>query len=111
MTGSISHVREQAGPQESQPAPKLVPGQGAGAAASANGKNAAGTRSLKLSERFYARQRDLYECFADARRVQAFTQSPAKVRPVHPVSDKKRPWAAGPQSIPLKVVTARPANA
>lgn len=38
-----------------------------------------GTRSLKLTERFYARPRDLYECFTDARRLQGFTQSPAKV--------------------------------
>lgn len=41
----------------------------------------AGTRSLQLKEQYYARARDLYECFTDARRVQAFTQSPAKIEP------------------------------
>ena len=46
----------------------------------ATGSNdVAGTRSLKLTERFYARRRDLWECFTDVRRVQGFTQSAAKV--------------------------------
>ena len=34
---------------------------------------------MELSERFYARPADLYECFTSLARVQAFSQSPAQV--------------------------------
>ena len=37
--------------------------------------------TVELSERFYARPADLYECFTDVGRVQAFSQSPAQVMP------------------------------
>lgn len=35
--------------------------------------------TVELSERFYARPGDLYECFTNLARVQAFSQSPAQV--------------------------------
>ena len=37
------------------------------------------TATIELSERFYARPGDLYECFTNPGRVQAFSQSPAQV--------------------------------
>lgn len=37
------------------------------------------TATVELSERFYARPGDLYECFTNPARVQAFSQSPAQV--------------------------------
>ncbi|CAK0780341.1 hypothetical protein CVIRNUC_005018 [Coccomyxa viridis] len=39
------------------------------------------TATIELSERFYARPGDLYECFTNPGRVQAFSQSPAQVEP------------------------------
>eukprot|EP00878_Enallax_costatus_P000854 GHUV01000980.1.p1 GENE.GHUV01000980.1~~GHUV01000980.1.p1 ORF type:complete len:343 (+),score=79.37 GHUV01000980.1:185-1213(+) len=38
-------------------------------------------RSITLTERFYARATDIYECFVVPGRVMAFTQSPAVVQP------------------------------
>ncbi|KAK9811156.1 hypothetical protein WJX73_007263 [Symbiochloris irregularis] len=55
--------------QAQQPRPKQQP------------KAKAGLQTITLTERFYARPRDLYQCFTDVGRVQAFTQSPAKVEP------------------------------
>jgi hypothetical protein len=40
----------------------------------------AATGAVQLTEKFYARPRDLFECFTHPGRVQAFTQSPAQVR-------------------------------
>ena len=40
---------------------------------------AGGKRTLKMRERFHARRQDLYECFTDARKLQAFTRGPAVV--------------------------------
>ena len=37
------------------------------------------TATVQLSERFYARPADLYDCFTNLGRVQAFSQSPAQV--------------------------------
>ena len=51
----------------------------------AQGKDAAarsapgGKRSLKMTERFYARRQDLWDCFTDTQRLQAFTRGPAVV--------------------------------
>ena len=41
----------------------------------------ASTGRVEMTERFYARPRDLFDCFTDPGRVQAFTQSPAQARP------------------------------
>jgi hypothetical protein len=43
-------------------------------------KKASSGQSIALEEKFYASQRDIFECFTDARRVQAFTQSPAEIQ-------------------------------
>ena len=34
-----------------------------------------------MTERFYARRQDLWECFTNTQRLQAFTRGPAVVRP------------------------------
>ncbi len=44
-------------------------------------RDRAPTATVELSERFYARPADLYECFTNVGRVQAFSQSPAQVTP------------------------------
>ncbi|EIE26952.1 hypothetical protein COCSUDRAFT_21985 [Coccomyxa subellipsoidea C-169] len=41
----------------------------------------ASTGRVELTEKFYARPRDLFECFTNPGRVQAFTQSAAQVEP------------------------------
>ena len=46
----------------------------------ARAEERAGTGTVQLREVFYARPADLFECFTDPGRVQAFTQSPATVR-------------------------------
>lgn len=54
------------------------------AAAAAAAKAAAASKSrctVKLTERFYARAGDIYECFVVQGRLQAFTRSPAVVEP------------------------------
>ncbi|KAL6779587.1 AHA1 [Auxenochlorella protothecoides x Auxenochlorella symbiontica] len=48
-------------------------------AASGSGRAPRDRRRIKLTERFYASAQDIYECFTDARRVLAFTQSPAEL--------------------------------
>lgn len=56
----------------------------AAAAKPAKAKAAAAPKSytsLQLKETFHASPQDLYECFTDARRIMAFTQSPAEVEP------------------------------
>ena len=40
-----------------------------------------GRRTFKTTEKFYARPKDIFECFTDAGRIHAYTQSPAKVNP------------------------------
>ena len=47
-------------------------------AARRRAEDRATTGRVELTERFYARPRDLFECFTDPGRVQAFTQSPAQ---------------------------------
>lgn len=44
-------------------------------------KTEASKTKLELKETFYARARDLFECFTDSRRIQAFTQAPAECDP------------------------------
>ncbi|KAF6251542.1 activator of Hsp90 ATPase [Scenedesmus sp. NREL 46B-D3] len=73
-------------------------GSGAAAAAGATGAAAASDRpgssgsgsaaakksskrSVTLTEKFYARRQDIYDCFTVQGRIQAFTQSPAVVEP------------------------------
>ncbi|RMZ55348.1 hypothetical protein APUTEX25_003486 [Auxenochlorella protothecoides] len=48
-------------------------------AASGSGRAPRDRRRIELTERFYASAQDIYECFTDARRVLAFTQSPAEL--------------------------------
>ena len=43
--------------------------------------SARGTCTLTMKERFHARRQDLYECFTDTRKLQAFTRGPAVVSP------------------------------
>ena len=38
------------------------------------------TATLRVTEKFYARAEDLYECFTNPMRVQAYLQSPCKAR-------------------------------
>ncbi|KDD72014.1 hypothetical protein H632_c4000p0, partial [Helicosporidium sp. ATCC 50920] len=47
---------------------------------SSSAKTAA--RSIELEESFFAGAQELYDCFTDARRVQAFTQSKVEMDPV-----------------------------
>lgn len=35
---------------------------------------------IRLTEKFYCSATDIYECFTDARKVMAYTQSPAEVQ-------------------------------
>ncbi|CAL8468942.1 g8483 [Coccomyxa elongata] len=51
-------------------------------AARRRAEDRASTGRVEMTERFYARPRDLFECFTDPGRVQAFTQSPAQVEPM-----------------------------
>ena len=53
-------------------------------------RDRAPTATIELSERFYARPGDLYECFTNPGRVQAFSQSPAQVS----LSDDPSQWAS-----------------
>lgn len=39
-----------------------------------------GKRTFEATEKFYARAKDIYACFTDARCISAYTQSPSKVR-------------------------------
>ncbi len=61
--------------------------QANGAAASSKAKSKAaaksdsGTHTIDLQETFYARPQDIYECFTQAGKIQAFTQSPAQAQP------------------------------
>jgi uncharacterized protein YndB with AHSA1/START domain len=53
-------------------------------AAAGKAKATASSKSrstVKLTERFYARAQDIFECFVDQGRLQAFTRSPAVVEP------------------------------
>lgn len=58
---------------------------GAAASSKAKSKPAAksdsGTHTIDLQETFYARPQDIYECFTQAGKIQAFTQSPAQAQP------------------------------
>ena len=40
-----------------------------------------GTHTIDLQETFYARAQDIFECFTQAGKIQAFTQSPAEAQP------------------------------
>jgi len=44
-------------------------------------KSDSGTHTIDLQETFYARPQDIYECFTQAGKIQAFTQSPAQAQP------------------------------
>lgn len=44
-------------------------------------KEASDTHTLDFQETFYARPQDIYECFTQAGKIQAFTQSPAQAQP------------------------------
>lgn len=59
-------------------APKEAPKEAAKTSKPAAGGS--GGHELRLKERFYAGASDLYECFTDARRIMAFTQSPAEAQ-------------------------------
>lgn len=39
-------------------------------------------KSFSSTEKFYARASDIFECFTDAQKIQAYTQSPAKVQKI-----------------------------
>lgn len=41
-----------------------------------------GKRTITLTEQFYASPHDIYECFTEVKKMQAFTMSPATVEPV-----------------------------
>ena len=41
--------------------------------------HAGGKRTFESTEKFYARAKDIYDCFTDAKCISAYTQSPAKV--------------------------------
>ncbi|DBB12392.1 hypothetical protein WJX82_000894 [Trebouxia sp. C0006] len=64
-----------------------APSQANGAAASSKAKSKpaaksdSGTHTIDLQETFYARPHDIYECFTQAGKIQAFTQSPAQAQP------------------------------
>ncbi|GAB4819096.1 hypothetical protein N2152v2_006142 [Parachlorella kessleri] len=54
----------------------------AAAAPSAAKTTGAGSGSqIKLTEKFYASARDIYDCLTDPRRIMAYTQSPAEAQP------------------------------
>lgn len=61
--------------------------QASGSAASSKAKpepaakSDSGTHTINLQETFYARPQDIYECFTQAGKIQAFTQSPAQAQP------------------------------
>eukprot|EP00798_Chlamydomonas_sp_ICE-L_P010631 gene10631-12312_t len=40
-----------------------------------------GLQTLKMTEKFYAKPSDIYECFTDENKIKAFTQSKASVEP------------------------------
>lgn len=40
-----------------------------------------GTHTIDIEETFYARAQDIYECFTQQGKIQAFTQSPAQAQP------------------------------
>ena len=42
-------------------------------------RTSGGRRTFTTTEKFYARPKDIFECFTDAGRIHAYTQSPAKV--------------------------------
>lgn len=42
-------------------------------------QHAGGKRTFESTEKFYARARDIYNCFTEAKCISAYTQSPAKV--------------------------------
>ena len=44
-------------------------------------KQASDTHTLDFQETFYARPQDIFECFTQAGKIQAFTQSPAQAQP------------------------------
>ena len=44
-------------------------------------KSSSDTHTIDITETFYARSQDIYECFTQAGKIQAFTQSPAKAQP------------------------------
>lgn len=44
-------------------------------------KKASDTHTIDLEETFYARAQDIYECFTQSGKIQAFTQSPAEAQP------------------------------
>ena len=39
------------------------------------------THTIDMEETFYARAQDIYECFTQSGKIQAFTQSPAEAQP------------------------------
>ena len=43
-------------------------------------KQASDTHTLDFQETFYARPQDIFECFTQAGKIQAFTQSPAEAQ-------------------------------
>ena len=44
-------------------------------------KSSSDTHTIDITETFYARSQDIYECFTQAGKIQAFTQSPAQAQP------------------------------
>lgn len=44
-------------------------------------KQASDTHTIDIEETFYARAQDIYECFTQSGKIQAFTQSPAEAQP------------------------------
>ncbi|KAL3150949.1 hypothetical protein ABBQ32_000695 [Trebouxia sp. C0010 RCD-2024] len=64
-----------------------APSQSNGAASSSKpksgtpSKKAADTHTLDFQESFYARAQDIFECFTQAGKIQAYTQSPAQAQP------------------------------
>lgn len=44
-------------------------------------KNGSSTHTIDFQETFYARPQDIYECFTQAGKIQAYTQSPAQAQP------------------------------
>lgn len=65
--------------------PPMLQTNGAAAKSRSKPKSAAksdsSTHTIDFQETFYARPQDIYECFTQAGKIQAFTQSPAQAQP------------------------------
>jgi len=81
--GAAKPKLSSANPEEVRSTATAAAGSSSGAAASkpAGAKAGKGGKTLNMTENFYCRASDLFECFTVEGRVRAFTQSQASVEP------------------------------